>query len=170
MEAHRWHRRSCRSTEGAMTTKNGRRRAGKRAAGVGIASRGAYATSSSSAWGGQCTSLGERVAQSSAGIAWPFLAHGEAGSYPPRKASDKGQEDESRTTDSGVRWNERPETTWLLDGQQYSTRSPGAVVRLRRCQRRHHPQHLPALHDMGHQVAKRHDRKRSRAVLAAARG
>src|SRR5215467_10130354 len=126
MEAHRWHRRSCRSTEGAMTTKNGRRRAGKRAAGVGIASRGAYATSSSSAWGSQCTSLGERVAQSSAGIAWPFLAHGEAGSYPPRKASDKGQEDESRTTDSGVRWNERPETTWFPTCHHYSQHALGA--------------------------------------------
>src|SRR5215471_5736418 len=95
-----------------MTTKNGRRRSGKRVVGVGIASRGSYPTSSSSAWCSQCTSSGWRVAQSSAGIAWPFLEHGAAGSYPPSTASDKGQEDESRTTDSGIRWNDRPETTW----------------------------------------------------------
>src|SRR5215831_11804030 len=84
-----------------MTTKNGRRRLGKRVAGVGSSSRGSYPTSSSSAWCSQCTSSGWRVAQSSEGIAWPFLARGDAGSYPPCKASDKGQEDRSRTTDSG---------------------------------------------------------------------
>ena len=48
------------------------------------------------------TSSGWRVAQSSEGIAWPFLARGDAGSYPPSKASGKGQEDESRAIDSGV--------------------------------------------------------------------
>jgi hypothetical protein len=44
------------------------------------------------------------------------------------------------------------------------------TLRLRRGLRRHHPQHLPTLHDTGHQVETRHDRKRSRAVFAAARG
>src|SRR5215831_10619225 len=130
MEAHRWRHRSCRSTEGSMTTKNGKRRSGKRATGVGISSRGSYPTSSSSAWYSQCTSSGWRVAQSSEGIAWPFLEHGDAGSYLPRKAFDKGQEDRSRTTDSGVRWNERPETTWYPTCHHHSQNALGAHLPL----------------------------------------
>src|SRR5215469_6146044 len=109
-------------------TPSGRRRSGKRATGVGSASRGSYPTSSSSAWCSQCTSSGWRVAQSSEGIAWPFLEHGDAGSYLPSKAFDKGQEDRSRTTDSGVRWNERPETTWLPDRPPCPLCPHGAVV------------------------------------------
>src|SRR5262245_34629674 len=128
MEAHRWRRRSCRSPAGAMTTKNGRRRAGKRAAGMGIASRGSYPTSSSSVWCSQCTSSGWRVAQSSAGIAWPFLEHGDAGFYPPSQASDKGQEDERRTTASRVRWNARPATPiWLTYCRFIRSRVGGRV-------------------------------------------
>src|SRR5215467_12267892 len=101
MEVHWWRSCPCHATPGAITTKNGSKRSGKTTAGVGRASMGAYPTSSSSAWCSQCTSSGWRVAQSSEGIAWPFLEHGDAGSYLPSKAFDKGQEDRSRTTDSG---------------------------------------------------------------------